>query len=533
MTAAAPTSSFRSGGDKNDDKHGGDVVNYYTADTFPGESFFSFARRENVVASQRYEQRLHPSSSSPYPRLPDYPSERSSLTAQLVVAAVVWFLVVPILGSYLIMASERKQKQTPNGSKERDGNPERKKIDQSLTSATTTASAERSVTGFVLVGSLVTFAFLLGKRSPNNAWTSRGVFVAPFLTRDECRQLLDMAHGAASRNYDNAASAERFLGGKTGGGNEGAGVVTELQLDNATIQAMKSYPRGWQKKRHGQYPTTDLNLVSDPFTTDDRRWLRGKFDRRIAPLLSRIYGIPPAAIRANDMFIVRYDSDGRTSLNNHTDDSDITINVLLNDEFEGGGTRYWNRALQQPFGHVKPKRPGTVATNSARINHEGAPITNGTRYLLVGFLSLDRIDPFPPHAPTNCSWYATWLNWSWMTTKFKQGYWGELFRNDRKGETPLCHVYKILWQALETLGDVLSTHHVQYLVDDDDADEYLRALDGAYGEDDSVVENTNSNVKNNKATWFRGQYLSVDIDGSIAEEWEWRRQHRQHFKDLV
>ena len=39
------------------------------------------------------------------------------------------------------------------------------------------------------------------------------------------------------------------------------------------------------------------------------------------------------------IFVVRYDHDKQPNLVSHTDSSDVSFNILLNDEFEGGGTR--------------------------------------------------------------------------------------------------------------------------------------------------------------------------------------------------
>jgi hypothetical protein len=99
-------------------------------------------------------------------------------------------------------------------------------------------------------------------------------------------------------------------------------------------------PSGWKKDRHKLYPTTDLNLITDPFTHKDREWLASLFDSRLAPLIERAYGIWRGAVRANDIFVVRYDAEGgQDSLRAHTDSSHLSFNVLLNDDFEGGGTR--------------------------------------------------------------------------------------------------------------------------------------------------------------------------------------------------
>ena len=100
-------------------------------------------------------------------------------------------------------------------------------------------------------------------------------------------------------------------------------------------------PAGWKKDRHTLYPTTDLNLVSDPFNTSDREWLASILDARLSPVIERAYGVFRGAIRTNDMFVVRYDGseEGQDRLRKHTDSSHLSFNVLLNDEFEGGGTR--------------------------------------------------------------------------------------------------------------------------------------------------------------------------------------------------
>ena len=40
------------------------------------------------------------------------------------------------------------------------------------------------------------------------------------------------------------------------------------------------------------------------------------------------------------IFVVRYDATkGQPNLRKHTDSSHLSFNILLNDEFEGGGTR--------------------------------------------------------------------------------------------------------------------------------------------------------------------------------------------------
>ena len=52
--------------------------------------------------------------------------------------------------------------------------------------------------------------------------------------------------------------------------------------------------------------------------------------------------------------------------------------------------------------------------------HEGLAITKGTRYILVGFNSIDEKDPLTKET-TNLSLWSSWLNPSWAVIRLKQG----------------------------------------------------------------------------------------------------------------
>ena len=122
------------------------------------------------------------------------------------------------------------------------------------------------------------------------------------------------------------------------------------------------------------YPTTDMNLVVD-FQKSDLDVISSLLNARLSPLLERIYGISKNSIRANDMFIVRYDGKGQQALRPHTDYSHISFNILLNDGFVGGGTRFYHR-LEGRFFDARPK-PGDVLINNAMVSHEGLATTKG------------------------------------------------------------------------------------------------------------------------------------------------------------
>lgn len=411
--------------------------------------------------------------------LPDYDGVSSWLTTKLILAAVFWCLLLPLWGLSLIQAEREEQAKSP--SKSNGHNNKSKEV-----------SPEVSLFVFTMIGCLASIGYLIAS-SPHNSYASRGVFSFPLLSEAECELLLHKAAEAAQRNLASPPD------------------------NNETLAMLQRHPAGWQKARHGLYPTTDLNLVTDPFTAEDRDLLGGILDQRLAPVLERVFGVARGAIRANDLFVVRYDEGGRLRLANHTDDGDISFNAILNADFEGGGTRVWNRFAQEPFGHVRPP-PGWTLAHSARVHHEGMPINSGTRYILVGFLSIDHKDPFTLE-PTGLSMGASWYSLAWLTTRLNAGHrFYSLRAEPGLYTTAMRSVYRFLLEAVELLCDVTARHHVAPLVEVGDEAAYLEAMSAT---DAPAL-----------ASWFRGQQIALNADGSIANEWSSRRQYESKFAEL-
>lgn len=216
------------------------------------------------------------------------------------------------------------------------------------------------------------------------------------------------------------------------------------------------------------------------------------------------------------MFVVRYDS-SRTRLESHTDGGYISFNVLLNDDFEGGGTRFWNRLQHGPFALVQPP-VGNVLLNSAMIRHEGMPITSGVRHILVGFLAIDPVDPLTAE-PTGLSWFASWLSLPFLHVRLKESYVASHARLEKisKGESTeanwMDHRYVrslmrdlIVW--VERIGDALSPHFHVSMVMPEKAQDYLNVLDEASHE--------------MSLSWFEGQLLKQD--GGISKTVPTRQQ---------
>ena len=140
---------------------------------------------------------------------------------------------------------------------------------------------------------------------------------------------------------------------------------------------------GWTRKRHAAYDTTDIpcNYLSEVDAL-----VRDRLRERLFPALARLYQMPPEryTFHFRDLFFVKYEAkEGEQSgLDLHRDGSVISFNILLNpaSDFDGGGTYFENEnrtySLQQ----------GDCLTHSGKVLHAGAPITRGTRVVLVGFV---------------------------------------------------------------------------------------------------------------------------------------------------
>lgn len=230
------------------------------------------------------------------------------------------------------------------------------------------------------------------------------------------------------------------------------------------------------------------------------------------------------------MFVVRYDEGVRTSLNKHTDDGSISINILLDDEFEGGGTRFWNRNTGEPFAHVEPTQVGQVLIHSALIQHEGIHITSGRRTIFVAFLEVDRVDPFIKNRDvmTGLSWWSSWGSVPWLRNKLKQGYHAALRRvgtdvDDWKNNQYISSFFGHSSEWLGDVGDVFYKRFVNKLIDDDDRDEFLSRLDNDYN---------NNNNNDGTANWFAGQQVDLDINGKVASYWSTRVEYGHRFDEL-
>lgn len=141
---------------------------------------------------------------------------------------------------------------------------------------------------------------------------------------------------------------------------------------------------GWTTKRHKNYPTTDLPLRLIPGLGTP---IMNMTISNIFPLIAKQFDLNPYFLNVSDIFIVKYDINGQDHLDFHRDGSIISFNILLNDEFDGGGTI---------INHIKDDRTtistlhtinkGDLFMHSGKLLHSGNKITSGTRYIIVGFV---------------------------------------------------------------------------------------------------------------------------------------------------
>ena len=204
--------------------------------------------------------------------------------------------------------------------------------------------------------------------------------------------------------------------------------VTATQAD-ALVQAAEAYAgeHGWTTNRHYNYPTTDLPwyvLSPEAQTIVDDVW------RAMASNVKKRCGLGgDDKLTINDVFLVKYTPDGQPGLHRHRDGSFASFNLMLSDpeDYEGGGTRMWDSAevdrhkadyweyetrhranrttaprggwdaYDPDAGVLKPEhatlyrlRKGQMLTAGGFNFHEGLPVTRGARYIVAGFVGLNK-----------------------------------------------------------------------------------------------------------------------------------------------
>lgn len=188
----------------------------------------------------------------------------------------------------------------------------------------------------------------------------------------------------------------------------------------AAAEAAAATRGGWTTSRHYAVPTTDIPIHAIPALLS--RWNALMRDK-LAPLLAaacpqEVRGAQ--RVRVHDAFVVRYSAAAQHHLPTHADQSLLSVTLALNalGEYEGGGTVFselFEAKLQTSTlrdvggaGEVD-RRGGGAAGEAARssvrlvarpgvghavafrgqLQHGGAPVTAGIRYIVAAFLFVE------------------------------------------------------------------------------------------------------------------------------------------------
>ena len=193
--------------------------------------------------------------------------------------------------------------------------------------------------------------------------------------------------------------------------------------------------------------------------------------------------------------------------------------------------RYHNRITKEAI-DVNPA-VGEALLSHAMILHEGLPTTKGTRYILVGFNTIDEKDPITKES-TNLSIFSSWFfNFSWMQIRFREG--AEQGTVNRRARSRLgaeniegsilsnkygTSLFRDLDNALTSLGDKFSPIRSGKLIADEKADEYLSVMDRALTERTEVEQKLGIERSrgNGYSSWFQGQNIHLDVFGGYSGE---------------
>jgi len=144
---------------------------------------------------------------------------------------------------------------------------------------------------------------------------------------------------------------------------------------------------GWTMDRHKAYQTTDVDIAicGDKLLDTCNDHLR----TTILPLMARLFELSLVDLAIEDLFLAKYsaEKDQQRMLSKHTDDSELSFVITLNDGFKGGGTRFIDDDTT-----VAPNCGAGVFFCGHRL-HSGVEVVEGERYILAGFV---RVYPSTP-----------------------------------------------------------------------------------------------------------------------------------------
>lgn len=158
--------------------------------------------------------------------------------------------------------------------------------------------------------------------------------------------------------------------------------MCEWLIYEAELYAMQI--GGWTKTRHKNYPTTDLPVKNMSRIVAP---LMNLVVGNIFPIIAETFGLNRYLLNVVDLFVVKYDSEFQSYLDFHKDGSIISFNILLNDDFEGGGTIVRHKSGEALYESEKRD----LFIHCGKVLHSGRKITSGRRYIIVGFIEYSMV----------------------------------------------------------------------------------------------------------------------------------------------
>jgi len=136
----------------------------------------------------------------------------------------------------------------------------------------------------------------------------------------------------------------------------------------------------WTKKRHDNYPTTDNKLNEN---WNCYNFLVYKIKNKLYPHYKSLFKINTNKLFIDELFIAKYDGNNKNSqksLRKHIDAYEFSFIIGLNDNYQGGGTRFIKD------NNIVKLNKGDIVIFCGQTYHEGLHVHSGIRYILPGFL---------------------------------------------------------------------------------------------------------------------------------------------------
>jgi hypothetical protein len=103
----------------------------------------------------------------------------------------------------------------------------------------------------------------------------------------------------------------------------------------------------------------------------------------IMKFISSSYNIPKSAnLNIKTLNITKYSNELASGVNTHTDGEVLTFIIGLNDNYNGGGTMFDD-------GLIEKLNAGEMIVHCGLFKHTGLPVTDGCRYIIVGFIDIN------------------------------------------------------------------------------------------------------------------------------------------------